>query len=43
MQIYIGKKEILIPFNEHTIINIDVESKTIDIQAPEGLIDFYLK
>lgn len=43
MQIFIGKKEVLIPFNEHTIINIDVENKTIDIQAPEGLIDFYLK
>jgi len=43
MQIFIGKKEVLIPFNEHTVMAIDVENKTIDIRAPEGLIDFYLK
>jgi 16S rRNA processing protein RimM len=41
MQIFQGKKEILIPLNEDFIIKIDVKKKSIRISAPEGLIEFY--
>jgi len=43
IQVFQDKKEILIPFNEAIVLAIDVHHKTISIQAPEGLIDFYLK
>ena len=43
MQVFHDKKEILIPFNEAIVISIDVAQKTVNIQAPEGLIDFYMK
>lgn len=37
-----GKKEILLPLNEDFIQKIDQKKKELHIQAPEGLIDFYL-
>ena len=43
MQIFQGKKEILIPLNEDFIKKIDFKKKTIRIEAPEGLIEFYQK
>lgn len=33
------KRDILIPFHEHFIVNIDDASKTIIMDIPEGLID----
>jgi 16S rRNA processing protein RimM len=43
MQVFHGKKEILIPFHEDIVISIDMEHKSVNIKAPEGLIDFYLE
>jgi len=43
MQVFHGKKEILIPFNEDIVLSIDAKNKTVNIQAPEGLIDFYME
>lgn len=37
-----GKDEILIPAKEEFIISINRETKRIDFDAPEGLIDVYL-
>lgn len=42
-QIIRNGKEILIPVNEKLIKSIDVKSKTINFNLPEGLIDFYVK
>ena len=41
MQIFQGKKEILIPLNEDFIRKFDLKKKSILIAAPEGLIEFY--
>lgn len=41
-QINNGKKEILIPIVDEFIISVDREKKEILINAPEGLIEFYL-
>ncbi len=41
MQIFQGKKEILIPLNEDFIRKIDLKKKTMLIAAPDGLIEFY--
>lgn len=43
MQVFHGKKEILIPFNEDIVLSIDIVHKKVNIQAPEGLIDFYME
>lgn len=37
------EKEILIPYSEDIILEIDEDKKIIKINAPEGLIDLYLK
>jgi len=37
-----GKKEILIPLNGNFFESIDDEKQEVHIDAPEGLIDFYL-
>jgi len=34
--------EIILPFNDDFIIEIDDDLKTIDFEAPEGLIEMYL-
>lgn len=41
-QVIVGKKEVLIPILDEIITKVDRRSKTIYIQAPEGLIDLYL-
>lgn len=41
-QIKNGEHEILIPAKEEFIISINRESRKIEIQAPEGLIDVYM-
>ena len=43
LQVKQGNKEILIPLADDIILKIDRRKKQIDIQAPEGLIDMYLK
>jgi 16S rRNA processing protein RimM len=40
--IHSGKIEILLPLNEDFIEKIDTKKKQLHIQAPAGLIDFYL-
>lgn len=42
LQIFQGKKEILIPVNENIIKKINRKSKIILVNCPEGLIDLYL-
>jgi 16S rRNA processing protein RimM len=42
LEIWKGKKEILIPANENIINKVDKKKKTVYISAPEGLIDLYL-
>lgn len=41
-QIKQEKKEILIPAQEQFIISINRDTKTLEVDAPEGLIDLYL-
>jgi 16S rRNA processing protein RimM len=36
-------KEIILPFNNNFIIEIDDDLKTIEFNAPEGLIEMYLQ
>jgi 16S rRNA processing protein RimM len=36
-------KEIILPFNDDFIIEIDDDLKTIEFDAPDGLIDMYLQ
>lgn len=43
MQIFQDKKEILIPLNQDFIKKIDFKKKSMLIDAPEGLIGFYLQ
>jgi len=43
MQIIYNEKEILIPIIKNVIKKVDRENKTIEIEAPEGLIDIYLE
>lgn len=43
LEIYLEGKEILIPYNEDIVISINEKKKTINIYAPEGLIDLYLE
>ncbi len=42
MRIDLNGKEILVPFHENIIRNIDYASRVIEISAPEGLFDLYL-
>ena len=37
-----GEKEILIPINDETIVEVDREKELIKVKAPEGLVDLYL-
>jgi len=43
LQIFHHDKEILVPFNENIVKDINIPEKAIYISTPEGLIDFYLK
>ena len=40
--IHSSGKEIILPFNDDFIIEIDDDLKTIEFKAPEGLIEMYL-
>jgi 16S rRNA processing protein RimM len=42
-QLFIDGKEVLIPIHDEVILKVDRRSKTIQINAPEGLIDMYLE
>lgn len=42
-QLFIDGKEVLIPIHDEVILKVDRRSKTIEINAPEGLIDMYLE
>lgn len=42
-QLFIDGKEVLIPIHDEVILKVDRRSKTIEIDAPEGLIDMYLE
>lgn len=42
-QVFKNNKEILIPINDRVIRKVDRENKTINIEAPEGLIELYLE
>lgn len=42
LQILQGKKEILLPVMDETVISVDRVGKIMHIKAPEGLIDMYL-
>lgn len=37
-----GDKEILLPISDEIILKVDRKKKTIDVRAPEGLIEIYL-
>lgn len=41
-QVFIDKKEILIPLNEDFIVNIDDDKKTVEMQLPDGFLEIYL-
>lgn len=43
LQIKKDRKEILIPLKDEFILAVDRGAKTIHIEAPDGLIDIYLK
>lgn len=43
LQVKRGEQEVLIPAREEFIIKIDREAKRIEVQAPEGLIDIYVR
>lgn len=43
MVVHNGQKEILLPMNADLITSIDRRKKEIHIEAPAGLIDFYLE
>jgi 16S rRNA processing protein RimM len=42
LQIDFNGKEILIPAVEEIVKKIDLKKKTIEVEAPEGLIDLYI-
>lgn len=39
IQVFNGEKEILIPFNDNFVVNINKKRKTIEVNLPDGLID----
>ena len=43
LRITIEGKEVLIPMNESTIVNIDHRKKMVNLNLPDGLLDIYLK
>lgn len=42
MRVLQNNKEILIPYNEEFVVNINEQNKTIDVNCPDGLLDLYL-
>src|SRR5688572_33477929 len=43
MQIRAGEKEVLIPLVDEFLIGVNMESREITVNTPEGLLDVYLK
>jgi len=43
IQLTIKGQEVLIPFAEENIVEIDAEAKSLYMETPEGLIDMYLE
>ena len=43
MQVFYKEKEILIPISDDIILKVDRKAKSINIKAPEGLIEIYLE
>lgn len=41
IQLYINKTEILLPYNEQTILVLDHSKKQIKLDIPDGLIELY--
>ncbi|MCH1612669.1 MAG: ribosome maturation factor RimM [Flavobacteriales bacterium] len=41
IQLYINKTEILLPYNEKTILVVDHSKKQIKLDIPDGLIELY--
>jgi 16S rRNA processing protein RimM len=37
-----GEKEILLPISDDIVLKVDRKRKTVEVRAPEGLIDIYL-
>ena len=42
LQVMLNEKEILIPVNDEIINKVDRQNKTIEVTAPEGLIEIYI-
>lgn len=42
LEVLVDEKEVLLPFNENTIIKVAKDKKQISIEIPEGLLDLYL-
>ena len=42
-KIFIDNKEVLIPLNEATLLEINRKKKEVVVDLPEGLLDVYLK
>ena len=38
-----GDKEILLPISDEIILKVDRKKKTIEVRAPEGLVEIYLE
>jgi 16S rRNA processing protein RimM len=43
IQVDCNGKEIMLPYNEDLVLGIDQETKVLNYNAPEGLIDMYLE
>ncbi|ATL47165.1 16S rRNA processing protein RimM [Chitinophaga caeni] len=41
-KVVIGGKEVLIPINEQTLVEVKKKQKLVQLKLPEGLIDLYL-
>ena len=42
LQVMLNEKEILIPVNDEVINKVDRQNKTVEVTAPEGLIEIYI-
>ncbi|MNS80579.1 16S rRNA-processing protein RimM [compost metagenome] len=40
--LYKGAQEVIVPLNEQTIKSVNIASKTLHLNLPEGLLDVYL-
>jgi len=40
--ISVNGKEVIVPLNDQTIISVDIPTKQLKLQLPEGLLDVYL-